>query len=240
MTISATVGHSCRHEIPLRVLSRRRGRYGRPYPAPELLPDTPRRCDSRLRGLAIELLCNTFPTGATVLDSGCQMIFTNREGWDLLTRWNRGQGRSATSADLPADIVAACDRLKHGKASAAGDMGGRPKFGGRIFLMHPSTPNLSAVVALERSPRDRRVAVFCILIQDRLKDTLAAGRRDQLAMLTIAERRVAKLVADGLRNGEIATALGKSVPTVKSQLSTVFAKLQVRSRTQLAALLRPM
>jgi len=198
------------------------------------------RCDSRLRGLAIELLCNAFPTGATVLDAGCRMIFTNREGSDLLTRWHSGKDRStASSSDLPADIIAACDRLKHGKSNGADSSRERPRFGGRIFLTHPRNPTLSAVVALERSPRDRRVAVFCILIQDRLKENLVAGRRDQLAMLTIAERRVAKLVADGLRNGEIAAALGKSVTTVKSQLSAIFAKLHVGSRTQLAALLRP-
>lgn len=59
-------------------------------------------------------------------------------------------------------------------------------------------------------------------------------------MLTFAERRVAKLVTDGLRNGEIAATLGKSVTTVKSQLSAVYAKLHVGSRTQLAARLRPL
>jgi len=162
---------------------------------------TKRRCDSRLRGLAIELLCNAFPTGATVLDAGCRMIFANREGSDLLTRWNSGKDRSTPSPDLPADIIAACDRLKRGGMTGIDGSRERPRFGGRIFLTHPRNSTLSAVVALERSPRDRRVAVFCILIQDRLKENLVSGRRDQLAMLTIAERRVAKLVADGLRNG---------------------------------------
>ena len=105
-------------------------------------------------------------------------------------------------------------------------------------MRHPRNSNLSAVVALERSVRDRRVAVFCVLLQDRLKDSLVGGRREQMAMLTIAERRVAKLVADGLRNSDIAHALGKSVTTVKSQLVTIFAKLEIRSRTQLVSLLR--
>lgn len=57
-------------------------------------------------------------------------------------------------------------------------------------------------------------------------------------MLTLAERKVAKLVADGFSNGEIAHTLGKSIRTVKSQLGTVFSKLHVGSRTQLTALLR--
>jgi DNA-binding CsgD family transcriptional regulator len=79
--------------------------------------------------------------------------------------------------------------------------------------------------------------VFCVLLQDRLKSNLVAGRKDQLAMLTVAERRVAKLVAEGCRNSEIAITLGKSVTTVKSQLGTIFLKLEIHSRTQLAALL---
>lgn len=60
----------------------------------------------------------------------------------------------------------------------------------------------------------------------------------KIAMLTIAERRVAKLVAEGHRNSDIAQALGKSISTVKSQLMTIFSKLDIGSRTQLAALLR--
>lgn len=199
-----------------------------------------RTSDPRTRNLAFELLCNTFPTGAIALDSGCRVIFANREAWDLLIRWNSAKDRASTHSDLPADIIAACSRLRHGKANGGSGARARPRFGGRVFLSHPRNPTLSAVVALERSPRDRRVAVFCVLIQDRLKDNLVSGRRDQLAMLTIAERRVAKLVADGLRNGEIAVALGKSITTVKSQLSAVYAKLHVGSRTQLAARLRPL
>lgn len=183
--------------------------------------------DMRTRNLAFELLCNTFPTGAMALDAHGNMIFANRESLELLARWC-----SVPTAEVPPEIVRACEKLRRGASNR------RPLFGGRLLLRHSSDANLSAVVALERSPRDRRVAVFCVLIQDRLKVNLAAGRKDQLAMLTIAERRVAKLVAEGMRNSEIAAALGKSVTTVKSQLGAVFSKLQVDSRTQLASLLR--
>jgi len=201
-----------------------------------------RSCDVRLRGLAVESLCNAFPSGAVALDAQCGLLFSNREGVELLVRWNATLpvelGSSASpSPHVPPEIVAACNSLREGDTRIDRPRA-RPKFGGRIFVRHPRNPNLSAVVALERSSRDRRVAVFCVLLQDRLKDNLVAGRRDQLAMLTIAERRVAKLVADGLRNSDIAQALGKSVTTVKSQLGTVFLKLEISSRTQLAALLR--
>ena len=197
--------------------------------------------DPRLTTLAIEMLCNAFPTGAMVLDASCRVIFSNREGLNLVERWNGHRSplklNRRSRYPVPIEIISACDRLKHGKPPHESQRE-RPKFGGREFLRHPRLHNLSAVVALERSPRDRRVAVFCVLIQDRLKDNLVAGRKDQLAMLTMAERSVAKLVAEGLRNSEIAAALGKSITTVKSQLTAVFGKLQIRTRTQLATLLR--
>ena len=200
------------------------------------------KVDNRLKALAIELLCNAIPTAAVAFDAQYRVLFSNREGLDFMNRWNaeltnRPAARQRSQSTVPAEIVAACNQLRQG-GSEVTSRPGRPKFGGRVFVRHPSNPNLSAVVALERSARDRRVAVFCALLQDQLKDNLVAGRRDHLAMLTIAERRVAKLVAEGRRNREIAESLGKSVTTVKSQLSTVFSKLQVQSRTQLAATLR--
>lgn len=200
-----------------------------------------RGSEVRLRSLAIESLCHAFPTGAVALDSRCHVLFSNREGSELLLRWSACKpslSESRTQLYVPSEIVAACNSLRHG--GAKGTNRARPKFGGRIFVRHPSNPNLNAVVALERSPRDRRVALFCVLLQDRLKENLVGGRKDQLAMLTPAERRVAKLVADGLRNSDIAAALGKSVTTVKSQLGTVFSKLEIHSRTQLVTLLRSM
>jgi len=55
--------------------------------------------------------------------------------------------------------------------------------------------------------------------------------------LTDAERRVARLAAGGARNQEIARDLYLSVRTVEGHLSNVYAKLGVRSRTELAVYL---
>lgn len=52
--------------------------------------------------------------------------------------------------------------------------------------------------------------------------------------VTDREREVARLVARGLTNGEIAEALFLSVPTVKAHLGRLFDKLQVTNRVQLA------
>ncbi len=53
--------------------------------------------------------------------------------------------------------------------------------------------------------------------------------------LTVAERRVAELVAEGRTNREVAAALYLTERTVESHLSRVYAKVGVRSRTELAA-----
>jgi DNA-binding CsgD family transcriptional regulator len=63
------------------------------------------------------------------------------------------------------------------------------------------------------------------------------GRRREEG-LTPAERRVAALVVEGRTNREVAAALFVTERTVASHLSHVYAKLSVRSRTELARRLR--
>jgi DNA-binding NarL/FixJ family response regulator len=50
--------------------------------------------------------------------------------------------------------------------------------------------------------------------------------------LTAREREILDLLADGRSNGEIAQALFISPKTVRNNLSSVYAKLQVADRTQ--------
>jgi DNA-binding CsgD family transcriptional regulator len=60
------------------------------------------------------------------------------------------------------------------------------------------------------------------------------GGRTREEGLTAAERRVAVLVAKGRTNREVATALFLGERTVASHLTHIYAKLGVRSRTELA------
>jgi DNA-binding CsgD family transcriptional regulator len=64
------------------------------------------------------------------------------------------------------------------------------------------------------------------------------GGRTRGAGLTPAERRVAELVARGGTNREVAAALFLAERTVEAHLSHVYAKLGVRSRTELARVLQ--
>lgn len=61
------------------------------------------------------------------------------------------------------------------------------------------------------------------------------GNFDVLSRLSPRERELALLVSEGHGNERIARELGKSLHTVKAQLGSIFAKLQVKSRSQLAA-----
>ena len=60
------------------------------------------------------------------------------------------------------------------------------------------------------------------------------GGRTRIEGLTPAERRVADLVAAGRTNAEVAAALFLAERTVASHLTHVYAKLGVRSRTELS------
>ena len=64
------------------------------------------------------------------------------------------------------------------------------------------------------------------------------GRRREEG-LTAAERRVAALVADGRTNREVAAALSLGQRTVETHLTHIYAKLGVRSRTELARVYEP-
>jgi DNA-binding NarL/FixJ family response regulator len=58
-----------------------------------------------------------------------------------------------------------------------------------------------------------------------------------LARLSTREREVAMRVREGMRTAEIAAELGRSPHTIKVQISAIFAKLGVASRSRVAMLL---
>jgi DNA-binding NarL/FixJ family response regulator len=72
--------------------------------------------------------------------------------------------------------------------------------------------------------------------QERARAEIAriSGRRASLTELTESESRVARLAAAGRTNVEIARTLSMSVRTVEGHLSHAYAKLGLRSRTELA------
>lgn len=70
--------------------------------------------------------------------------------------------------------------------------------------------------------------------QRRIPPAVAARLAEHLPRVELSSREldVLKLIAKGLRNKEIATALGIAEPTVKIHIQKIFSKLNVVDRTQ--------
>lgn len=71
----------------------------------------------------------------------------------------------------------------------------------------------------------------------RRRRSTSVGRPDPIAGLTKAERRVAEVVGGGASNKEAAAALYVSVKTVDAHLQSIYRKLAIGSRAELAVLM---
>lgn len=141
-------------------------------------------------------------------------------------------------------------------AAAAGDFGGALELFERALEQHEQVPIpfdrgrtlLAYGGTLRRAKRKRdarstleaALAVFeqlgARLWAERTRAELAriGGRSQSAGGLTPTERRVAELVAQGLLTKQVASALFVSPKTVEGHLSSIYTKLGVHSRTELA------
>ncbi|WP_432047066.1 response regulator [Streptomyces asiaticus] len=83
------------------------------------------------------------------------------------------------------------------------------------------------VIAVATSPRSSHA-----------RDSSREAARKRLSTLTTRELDTARAIADGLGNPEIAERLYISVATVKAHIGSLFAKLAVDNRVQIALLVR--
>jgi DNA-binding CsgD family transcriptional regulator len=106
-------------------------------------------------------------------------------------------------------------------------------------------PGIRRTLLLEGQGERLRIEVTAVgkgrtqlhLWREPLPEPVQLGTEPQAAPadgLTQREREVALLVADGLRSREVAERLGIASQTVKSHLKTIFDKLGVRNRVELA------
>jgi DNA-binding CsgD family transcriptional regulator len=177
------------------------------------------------------------PVGLLLIDGELNPLWFNAEAARACAVWNHGERRGvalrARSAFcVPAVLLAACQAVL-----AAGPGTGQPPqvvsdhargLHARIKLQVPADPRLPAAFHVHldyRRPRGDR------------HRPLSPGAVALLARLTEREREVAMRVREGLRTAEIAAELRRSPLTIKTQLAAIFAKLDVRGRTRVAALL---
>uniref|UniRef100_UPI0018918144 helix-turn-helix domain-containing protein n=1 Tax=Catenulispora pinisilvae TaxID=2705253 RepID=UPI0018918144 len=114
---------------------------------------------------------------------------------------------------------------------------GLPLERGRVLLTRSIIDKRRRRAASARHFHDQAEAVFR-RAQAPLWEPAEVAAEAPAPDLTAAEQRIVALVTEGLPNREIAANLFLSVKTVESVLTGVYRKLGVRSRTQLAVLLR--
>jgi DNA-binding NarL/FixJ family response regulator len=105
-------------------------------------------------------------------------------------------------------------------------------------------PEIDGIEATRRLPRRRVLVLTTFGLDEYIVEALRAGASGFLtkdapaadlvaaALLTEREREVLGLVAAGLSNAEIASALVLAEPTVKSHVSNLLGKLGLRDRVQ--------
>lgn len=102
-----------------------------------------------------------------------------------------------------------------------------------IISKSSDAPELLA--ALAQASRGQKV-IPPPLLQRALASSLQEHEADPLQRLSPREQDIGRLVAQGLRNRDIAAALGIGEGTVKVYLHTIYQKLGIANRTALAML----
>jgi DNA-binding CsgD family transcriptional regulator/tetratricopeptide (TPR) repeat protein len=146
---------------------------------------------------------------------------------------SRGLLLSAERAHDAAELAVASAVTHHRAGPSTYDLA-------RTHLAHGAIHRRAGRKREGRASLDQARALFSALGAVRWVARTAAesdrigGRRPSGSTLTDAELRVARLAAAGRSNREIADSLFASVRTVEGHLSHVYAKLEIRSRTELA------
>ncbi|PTU33093.1 helix-turn-helix transcriptional regulator [Stenotrophobium rhamnosiphilum] len=184
------------------------------------------------RRLAYEDLLYRMPIATLLIAQDGHQLFATAEGKKLSERWNRGLRETAErKLSLPENLI-------HLFASSPQAVGGKT-----LKLHHPHIKGLTATVERNlhtAALRERPCYVVTLADEhnDESDDSKASAQPSPeawtaLQKLSPTERRVALLVAKGLRNDEIAEHLCRSRRTIEFQLNSIYRKLSLSRRTQL-------
>jgi len=174
------------------------------------------------------------PVGLLLLDAELRPLWFNAEAARACAVWNHGERRAAalrvrSAFRVPVPLLEAGRALRAAGAAAHPSVISDHARGlhARIQWHIPGAglPPAFQVQLDYRRPRGDR------------HRPLSPGAVALLARLSEREREVAMRVREGLRTTEIAAELRRSPLTIKTQLAAIFAKLDVRGRTRVAALL---
>jgi DNA-binding CsgD family transcriptional regulator/tetratricopeptide (TPR) repeat protein len=168
------------------------------------------------------------------------LVTLRRQAADVDSRWvdaavERATGTVALGRGEPTAAATLAEA-----ASIFDTLGFRPDAARSLLLLGRAQVRAGKRTAAADSlgqARNAFIAMGARLWADRATgelDRVAPGRSS--GELTPTERRVARMVADGRKNREVAQELFLSVATVEAHLTRIFRKLGIRSRSELTRL----
>lgn len=189
-------------------------RHGGCEPVAAFPEDDPARHEERSQSGRLAVMC---------VDDRGRLLFATDRALALCERWNEALEPTAAALRLPGGIDALYAAAHAVRGQAPSTL--PESMPGRWSVHHPACPELILTVDVDgRQPRGGGCGLLW-LEEDPLPFRLQA--------LSPSERRVALLVAQGLRNHQIAEQLCRSRRTVEFQLNSIYRKLEVSCRTQL-------
>lgn len=163
-----------------------------------------------------------------LLDAKRGVRFATLEARRRCEQWNDSLD-DASGFRLPDDV----DSLLSSASSRGWDVG---RSG--VCVIHPRRSEMTVTIQLGTA-----MPGICVhgwyLLTFAVRGSERAEAERTLSQLSPGERRVALLVAEGLRNEEVAQRLQRSRRTVEYQLNVIFRKLDLTNRSQLVRALAP-
>jgi two-component system, NarL family, response regulator NreC len=107
--------------------------------------------------------------------------------------------------------------------------------GARAYLLKDSAPSdlLSAIEAVSHGKSFFSSAIRHLLAEDYVRVLRQKGASDSYELLTMREREILQLLAEGKTNKEVASSLNISLYTVETHRSNILEKLGIHSPAEL-------
>lgn len=192
---------------------------------------------------SLEFLVRKLPLATLVLDWELRLVFANAAGRACCAQWRCAGGDCWLKQDRDATVIPRelCDICTQMKSEWNDETQiGQPAE--RTLLRKPSdSTDAGQMVRIAMIPlggehpgRPSFLLQFLGSPDTNASEQMSGDGLAMLAQLTPEQRAVARHICDGKSNDEISIALGKSVCTVKRHIYSIFRKLRISNRTQLA------
>lgn len=177
----------------------------------------------RFKAFAFEQALSRAELPIVLADARGNVLFETLEGRRRCDRWVRESGGRSKAQELPEDLLTAVHARRDDPSESPQSR------------RHSVNAEMSVTIDSSCFGSGVRLQPCYVLTFAATDDRSHSRQRasEVLGRLSPSERRVALLVAEGLRNEQIAQRLSRSRRTVESQLNAIFGKLGLVCRAQL-------